>query len=252
VRTCTIFGQGMARKQPPKPSRVAASLRDWAAANRRALPWRDSNSRYELAVAEILLQQTSAVAVPKVWLALLARYPAPGDLAGAVIDDVERLVRNLGLGSQRAERLLAAAEALHAGTATLPGIGRYGSSVLALAMYERPRSAPVDTNTARIVCRIWALRFERGEPRKKPEVAALVQKIISEGSSPKERLDLLYGLVDLGATICRPSRPRCPLCPLSASCTFARDRSLESRTAATDKASARASGGGTASEISRI
>ena len=236
----------------PTPSAIARFISGWAAANRRDFPWRGSSSRYELAVAEILLQQTAAGAASGVWSRLMAENRSAKQLAQAAPDDILAIVQILGLGSQRTRRLIDAARAIDQGATVIPGIGRYGAAVLDLALGNRVLAAPVDTNTARIVGRLWGLSFERGEPRKKPEVASLVQAIIGEGNSPDERLSLLYGLVDLGAIVCKPARPNCGSCPLVEMCAWARNASFESRDAATASASASAKGGGTASDTKRI
>lgn len=205
-----------------------------------------------MVVAEILLQKTVAEAAGPVWTQVTTRYPTAEQLAAADPVELRQMVAILGLGSQRVRRLISAANALVRGSTPLPGLGRYGSGVVALATGDIGGPVPVDTNIARIVSRVWGLSFQRGEARKKPEVSALTASMLAFAPSPADKLSLVYALVDLGAVVCTSRRPSCGICPLVDSCCWARDESAPSSTRAISSASARPSGGGTASETSRI
>lgn len=205
-----------------------------------------------MVVAEILLQQTVAEAAGPVWTQVTTCYPTAEKLAVADPLELRQMVAILGLGSQRVQRLMSAATALVHGSEHVPGIGRYGSGVVALATGDVEGPVPVDTNVARIVSRVWGLSFQRGEARKKPEVSAMTASLLAFAPSAPDKLSLLYALVDLGALVCTSRKPSCGTCPLVDSCCWARNVSAPSRTRAISSASARPSGGGTASETSRI
>lgn len=215
----------------------------WAMTSGRTLPWRDRPSRYHLAVAEVLLQKTKANDAEPVWRRLTRRYPDPAAILRARDASLFHLVKGLGLGRQRVGRLRTVTSWLLADDGDLKGIGAYGRGVMSLALGEIPPEAPVDGNIARIVTRLLALSFQRGEPRKKAEVRRGAAQFLGTRTTPERRLRTVYALVDLGAKVCRPRRPMCPVCPLSASC-----RSSMSRT---DSPNARPTGGGTASETNR-
>lgn len=104
----------------------------WGERDGRAFPWR-STSGYPLAVAEVLLQKTRGLAVVPVWESMIAAYPEPEALARAPLRNIEKIVAPLGLGKQRAARLSAMARSWSDGIDSLPGLGPYGSGVLALA-----------------------------------------------------------------------------------------------------------------------
>jgi A/G-specific adenine glycosylase len=204
----------------PQAAMVEALLR-WAALRGRRTPWRLAHDIYPLGVAEILLQKTKGDDVAPVWLAVMARCPTAEAMAIARDDEVREIVRHLGLGNQRVERLKSLARALSAGCseAKIPGLGPYGSAILALAQGRHPDEAPVDGNIARVICRLYGLEFERGEPRKKPEVKQSVTELLEREPEPSGKLRVAYALVDLGALVCTPNKPSCPECPLSRWCS---------------------------------
>lgn len=206
--------------------RLVAKLSEllaWGQKDGRAFPWR-STSGYPLAVAEVLLQKTRGPAVAPVWESLIGAYPEPEALAHARVRSIEKIVAPLGLGKQRAARLSAMARAWSDGVEPLPGLGPYGAGVLALAG-GCLGPVPVDGNIARVITRLFGLKFERGEPRKKREVIVQVQELI-EAADTTDRLPLVYALVDLGAVRCKPRNPECGECPLAGACAFASEESV--------------------------
>jgi A/G-specific adenine glycosylase len=208
--------------EPEQLRTMADALLQWAAQAGRRPPWRSTQDGYALAVAEILLQKTKGADAEPVWQEVLARYPTPQTLANAGIEEVRQVIARLGLGTQRAARLKAMAKALStSGTAgKVPGLGPYGSAVLALAQGREPVTPPVDGNIARVICRLFGFRFERGEPRKKPEVKQAVAALLATQQTPGRKLALVYALVDLGAAACTPNKPACAGCPVSPWCAF--------------------------------
>lgn len=195
-----------------------APLLRWGHISGRNMPWRDSRDEYELTVAEILLQKTRAHAAVWAWRSLLSSYPRAADLADADADAIAALVGHLGLGTQRVDRLQAAAKGLVAGTPRTPGLGPYGRGVVALTIGRPLTSEPVDGNIARVLTRFYGWTFLRGEPRKKAEVRAALRSCLDAETRARMKLKVLYGLVDLGALVCTPSRPKCDTCPLRERC----------------------------------
>jgi A/G-specific adenine glycosylase len=200
---------------------VAAALKRWGSRNQRRMPWRNESDVYHLAVAEILLQKTKASDVLPVWTAVLKAFPTPGSLANSDSRRLLMLVKHLGLGNQRVGRLKAMANSL-AGTAStrISGLGPYGRGILVLATGGELKTAPVDGNISRFVCRLNGLTFSRGEPRKKPEVKKTVEQLLLVQNSAKQKLHLIYAIVDLGASVCKVGTPVCGDCPVSKWCDF--------------------------------
>ena len=199
------------------PASLGARARAWGRKHARRFPWREAGT-YEVAAAEILLQKTRGEAVELYWRRVITRYPDYEHLARARASTVTRLVAPLGLGDQRASRLIGMARSV-THDEPLTGLGPYGRAVVALTDGRRVEEAPVDGNVARVLSRVTGWSWERGEPRKKPELRALALDLVS--GPPRRGLATLYALVDLGALVCTPRSPRCPECPLVSLCASA-------------------------------
>jgi A/G-specific adenine glycosylase len=88
----------------------------------------------------------------------------------------------------------------------LPGIGRYTAAAIAAIAFGR-RAAAVDGNVERVIARLFAVTEPL--PAAKPRLKALAATLV-----PEQRAgDFAQAMMDLGATICTPHRPRCVLCP---------------------------------------
>ena len=202
---------------------------------------------FHLAVAEVLLQKTRANQVVEVWYQIVSRFPKPESLREAPVGQIQGIVGPLGLGRQRTGRLKALAaswETLWESKSSLPGLGPYGTAIVRMAAGLESSTVPIDGNIARVISRYYGLKFERGEARKKSAVRNAVRGMLDASSGSETKLKLLYGLVDLGAVVCKPSKPSCTECPLVLSCSLPLSRDLpESRNSFTDMARARATGG---------
>ncbi len=211
-------------------SAIVTDLIAWGRAAGRRPPWRVAGSPYALGTAEILLQKTKVEDAAPVWAAVMKAYPTAAAMANAAYSELYALVTGLGLGNQRTVRLKAMALAVCDGWPEdkVPGIGPYGSAIVALEQGRMPRVPPADGNIARVVCRLHELSFERGEPRKKPEVKQAVGELLMAAGDARSQLQALYALVDLGATVCTPNRPKCPVCPLLDVCAAASKAGLGS------------------------
>jgi A/G-specific adenine glycosylase len=93
----------------------------------------------------------------------------------------------------------------------LPGLGAYtAAAVAAIAFGER--AVVVDTNVERVVARLFAIPTPL--PAARPAIRAAADTITPDARAG----DFAQAMMDLGATICTPRRPRCLLCPLRADC----------------------------------
>src|SRR5258708_9819189 len=124
---------------------LPAKLLAWYDRHRRVLPWRAPpgarQDPYRVWLSEIMLQQTTVVAVAPYFAAFLARWPDVGALAAADLDAVLHAWQGLGYYA-RARNLHACARAIvarHGGTfpddeaalRALPGIGPYTAPPIA-------------------------------------------------------------------------------------------------------------------------
>ena len=190
---------------------------------RHDLPWQVDRSPYRVWVSEIMLQQTQVTTVLPYFERFMARFPTLETLAHASLDDVLHLWTGLGYYA-RARNLHKAANIIvtdHVGrfpnvyeaVLALPGIGPSTAGAI-LAQSLGQRYAILDGNVKRVLTRLHAIE---GWPGQKIVEQQLWQ--LSEMYTPNTRLaDYTQAIMDLGATVCTRSKPRCDICPVRADC----------------------------------
>ncbi|WP_067709024.1 A/G-specific adenine glycosylase [Erwinia sp. ErVv1] len=190
---------------------------------RKTLPWQLEKTPYKVWLSEVMLQQTQVATVIPYFQRFMARFPTITDLAHAPLDEVLHLWTGLGYYA-RARNLHKAANVVaekHVGVfpetfeevAALPGIGRStAGAILSLALGLH---FPIlDGNVKRVLARCYAVP---GWPGKKEVEKRLWQ--ISEEVTPADGVSQFnQAMMDLGATVCTRSRPKCEICPLNLSC----------------------------------
>ena len=81
-------------------------LLEWFDENHRIFPWReDGATKYQQIVSEILLQRTKAETVAKYFETFFSKFPDWNALANASLEELEEVMRPLGLYRHRARRL---------------------------------------------------------------------------------------------------------------------------------------------------
>ncbi|MFN6566727.1 A/G-specific adenine glycosylase [Dendronalium sp. ChiSLP03b] len=199
-------------------------LSTWGTQNLRDFPWRQTCDSYAILVAEHLLQKTDAITVVPIYKAFLFKYPTLENLVKASIDELNELLKPLGLYF-RAERLYQCARIIieqYGGKIPnsekqlleLPGIGKYTARAICSQAFSQPL-AVLDTNVARILERFFGLQGERVKSRCKILWRA-AETIAPDKEVGKWNLTLL----DFGAMVCRAKNPLCNDCPLSAKCDY--------------------------------
>lgn len=212
----------------------AAALARWFRKAQRDLPWRKNPEPYRVWLSEVMLQQTQVATVLPYYEKFLARFPTVEALAAADEADVFALWAGLGYYS-RARNLLRGARAVvetHGGrfpdTAeglrAIPGIGPYTAGAVASIAFDKP--APiVDGNVARVFGRLYAIPTPPKAAATQTLLWQLATRWVSAGERPR---DVNQGLMELGATVCVRSNPRCGACPVSDACeALATNRTAE-------------------------
>ena len=190
---------------------------------RHGLAWQGTNDPYRIWLSEVMLQQTQVAAVVPYYLRFLERFPTVIALADADISAVMGLWSGLGYYS-RARNLHRCAQQIRdeyggmfpvaaATLATLPGIGRSTAAAIAAFAFGEP-AAILDGNVKRVFCRVFGID---GYPAAKLVESQLWAR--AEALLPERDIGAYtQGLMDLGATVCTRSRPRCDACPLQMRC----------------------------------
>ena len=190
------------------------ALLAWYRENARPLPWRGEKDPYRVLVSEVLLQQTRVEQAALYYRRFLERFPTLKALAAASLEEVLRVWQGAGY-YRRAEHLHRLARSVEelppsfAELRKLPGLGPYTAAAVASIAFGE-RVAAVDGNVRRVLSRLFA----RESPKEK-ELFALAQGLLPEGVDPGV---WNQALMELGATVCLPKRPRCGTCPLGAFC----------------------------------
>jgi A/G-specific adenine glycosylase len=211
------------------PTQIADPLLDWYDRHRRAMPWRALPGRiadpYHVWLSEIMLQQTTVATVGPYFERFLGLWPTVGDLAAAELDDVLHGWQGLGYYA-RARNLHKCAIVVatdlggvfpdtEADLLKLPGIGPYTAAAIASIAFDR-RATVVDGNVERVMARLFAV--EDPLPGSKE-----VLRMHAISVTPDARFgDYAQATMDLGATICSPSKPACAICPLTDMCAARR------------------------------
>ncbi len=202
---------------------------------RHDLPWQETRDPYRIWLSEIMLQQTQVTTVLPYYQRFLASFPDVAALARATIDDV--LAHWSGLGYyRRAHHLHAAARRVmdaHGGAfprdaatlETLPGIGRSTAAAIC-AFSSGTRAAILDGNVKRVLARHAGVEGWPGAAKVEAVLWTLAQERLPRGEqAARDRAIEAYtqGMMDLGATVCTRTQPRCGACPVAEDCVARRE-----------------------------
>jgi A/G-specific adenine glycosylase len=228
-----IFWTTRAGGQPPvNQAFLRRFFVQYAKAHPRPLPWRAAGiSPFELLAAELLLVQTKAEDVAKVWPELITRYPSAERLARAQTRSLTALLRPLGLQNQRARALRAMSKAVVdcfngqlprtiPDLLSLPHVGLYVACALACFSYGE-RVPIVDANVLRVFGRITGIDAGK-ELRRSPKVWNAAWGILPRNHCALHN----YGVLDFAAEVCKARSPLCQSCTLNKVCAYARAREV--------------------------
>jgi A/G-specific adenine glycosylase len=206
-----------------RTSGLRKRLLAWFWWNGRSFPWREYNrTPYEVLVAEILLQRTTAAGVARSYPAFIEHYPSWAALASSSQEDLESALRPLGLWRQKARALRhlalffeersGAIPDTRTALESLPGIGPYTASAMLAIVHGRAEPF-VDVNMARLLGRYFGLPADACGVRGRP-LRALGLRLVSGEYS----LEVNWAVLDFAALVCRARRPLCQGCPLRTGC----------------------------------
>lgn len=182
---------------------------------RITLPWRNTQSAYEIYLSEIMLQQTQVKTVlERFYFPFLEKFPTFYDVANAPVDDVLKAweglgyytrARNLHKTAQATQgQLPNSAEALE----QLAGIGKSTAHAVACFAFHEPLPI-LDANVKRILYRFFAI-----EKRHEKTLWELAYKLFDKNNA------YIYNqtLMDIGSMVCTHKNPNCEACPFESRC----------------------------------
>lgn len=212
----------------------SARLIDWQKVHgRHDLPWQNTRDPYAIWVSEIMLQQTQVTAVIGYYARFMQRFPYIASLANASQEEVLQYWSGLGYYS-RARNLHNAAQTIvdeHGGEfpqdfeaiQQLSGIGRSTAAAIASFAFNQVQTI-LDGNVKRVLARHFVVEGWPGLPKVEKQLWALAEELLPA----QDMVAYTQGLMDLGATLCTRSNPKCAFCPLNATCgAYAQNRVKE-------------------------
>ncbi len=191
---------------------------------RHHLPWQVKNP-YAVWLSEIMLQQTQVATVLDYYPRFLNRFPDVESLANAAEDEVLSLWAGLGYYS-RARNLHKAAQQVvkqfggefpqtRIELETLCGVGRSTAAAISAFAFNQ-RETILDGNVKRVLCRVYALDGNLQNKKFENQLWQLAESLL-----PPKNNDMpayIQGLMDLGATVCKRTKPLCHECPMNDIC----------------------------------
>ncbi len=205
------------------PETFQANVLSWFDLNgRKNLPWQSEITPYQTWLSEIMLQQTQVTTVIPYFNRFIHSFPNIASLAEAPLDSVLQHWAGLGYYA-RARNLHKTAICISQnagifpddldGLMALPGIGRStAGAILSIAFHK---SHPIlDGNVRRVLTRFHAISGWPGNAK----ISRELWKISTQYTPIHRCADYTQAIMDLGATLCTRSKPRCEECPISSAC----------------------------------
>ena len=181
----------------------------------------EHRSPWELLVVTVLSAQTTDENVNKVRPALFQRYPTPGDLAHANLEDVEAIVFSTGFYRQKAAAIVTLASDLVDRfqsevprdldrLTTLKGVGRKTASVVLAEAWGDPAIA-VDTHVKRVSARL-GLTTATDPVKIEQDIKALYPE--------RDWAGLSMRFIQFGRDVCDARKPLCGECEMLKICPW--------------------------------
>ena len=198
----------------------------WYSSFGRDFYWRKHNlTKFEYIIAEVLLQRTKAETVAKFYPSFIAKFPNWHFIANAPNNEIEDILRPVGLYTQRAKRLKSLAIEMvkrdgklpkdRQDLESIPFMGQYIANAVELVIFKKA-SPLMDVNMSRVLERFFGER-KLADIRHDTYLQELAYKVVAHAKSKK----INWAILDFAALVCQARKPKCPICPLLSACKFA-------------------------------
>ena len=190
---------------------------------RKTLPWQENKTPYRVWISEIMLQQTQVNTVIPYYQKFMASFPTITTLANADEDTVLHHWTGLGYYA-RARNLHKAAKQIVEqfngefptdieDVINLPGIGRSTAGAI-LSISCQQRHAILDGNVKRVLARFYTVEGHNGQAKFEKALWPIAEQL----TPTNDVAAYTQAMMDMGATICTRSKPKCAECPVQSSC----------------------------------
>lgn len=202
---------------------VRRTLLAWFQKNARDYPWRKTGNWFHLTMAEMMLRRTRADQAARVYAEFTSRFTT-AQSAQANREEVLAILAPLGL-KWRTKQILETIDYLKDTYKTrkpsanddltrIPGVGEYSNAMIRNRLYGE-RLPALDSNMARLICRISGKKFTQ-ESRRNRFVSDVAHSLVQT----KHSRDLNLAVLDYCALVCKPTRPLCGQCKLISKCKY--------------------------------
>ncbi|MGQ1945963.1 A/G-specific adenine glycosylase [Geofilum sp. OHC36d9] len=198
----------------------------WYQSNKRDLPWRKTSDPYQIWISEVILQQTQVIQGLNYYYRFLNFFPDVATLANANQQQVLKAWQGLGYYSRARNLHQAAQQVMLQFDGKIPdskkdllklkGIGPYTAAAIASMAFNLPHAA-IDGNAYRLLSRYFNIHTPIDTTEGKKQFETLGNQLITQNHPG----DFNQAIMDLGATICLPTSPKCSDCPLYLNCQAA-------------------------------
>lgn len=213
-------------KEKKVKKKFSTFILDFYNSHGRDFPWRQTKNPYKILLTEILLRRTTSIQVNSIYKEFFDQYPTIKSLSLAKKEDLETVIKCLGLSKQRSVQMIRLANVImeqHGGVIPksydelieLPAVGMYtAGGFLCLAGGENV--SMVDTNVVRVVSRYFNFKSTKTESWTDKKLWKFVKDLIPKGKCREFNL----GIIDFANAICIPKKPRCDVCKLNNECYY--------------------------------
>lgn len=190
---------------------------------RKQLPWQQQKTPYKVWISEIMLQQTQVITVIPYFNKFIERFPDISSLAQAKLDEVLHYWTGLGYYA-RARNIHKTAQIINqeyqgqfprefSQVISLPGIGRStAGAILSLSLGQH--YSILDGNVKRILTRHQLVSGWSGQKKVENQLWDIATKFTPITEVEKYN----QAMMDIGATLCTRSQPKCDQCPIAIDC----------------------------------
>ncbi len=203
---------------------IGESLVSWFLEEKRDLPWRKTKDPYKIWVSEVMLQQTKVDTVIPYYERFISKYPSLESLAEAEEGELLKEWEGLGYYSRARNLQAGVREVVEEYNSVVPnnrkeisklkGVGPYTAGAVLSIAYDIPEHA-VDGNVMRVLSRILLIKEDIAKQKTKKIFEEAVMNLMFKDNPSAFN----QGLMELGAIICTPTKPKCLLCPVREYCS---------------------------------
>ena len=204
---------------------ISNKILKWYDNNKRNLPWRKkvskSQKEYFTLVSEFMLQQTQVKTVIPYFENFTSKIPDLISLSKVRDAKLMKCWEGLGYYS-RVKNLKKTAKIIinefkgklpnnEESLKSLPGIGDYTAKAI-MAIAFNNKIIPLDGNVERVLKRVFYLKKEKEISKEN------LHKKKSFFGETNRASDYAQAIMEIGALICKPTKPICNQCPISRNC----------------------------------